>query len=282
MKTIRFLLVLPVLICLPGCSERDRITSEAERVRNELQRELQGIRIERGTAPTLEGEPVVVDYTLTLDSKPIAKPYLFDKYKYKIITGGDVEKIPTRSICNIIDQRFDERVRTLEALRQVEGEISFGGRVTISAKSTAAPLVDAVYTVKKMAAIKGTRVLVAIRGYADGQHGAWSRPLEKFPYNYETIRVMPPTDPDTENPLSYFLREEEIHIPGGEYDNSLLPDLRAEFIKRVLIIPALQKCKTFRVDVKILKGFEYPTPDQPQERKVQVFLYLFEDESELS
>jgi len=278
MSTI--LKLFPILLAMTACSRRDQVKDDADKIIAELRQNVRFLTISRG-APQLKDLSPVASYVLTLTERPSAQSYLFELKEYTLQTGGDPDKIFTHDLCEVIDRLYDADTASVE--RYVKGVELHGGLDGVVGELGAGlnlGFPEALHTIMKMKHIRNSHVLVAIKGYADGQHGPWTDTL-RADYRYDSIGVLPPTT-NSENPTSYFLRDSIIRIPSRRYSNSLLPDLRAEFIRQVLVLPYLENCeltpslRELQTDVRILKGFEYTKADHPENRKVQVFLYIFD------
>ncbi len=272
------LLLVPFFLGLAACSHEKQIKRDSARVAADLQDKLLYTQIAPG-APELEDLPALASFVLTLKSDPVAESYLFSMKEYVIQTGGDPLLVPTRNICEVIDRMYEADTATVAKYLK-EAELGLGVSLGIFELGTNVKLglAEALYSLDKISRIKNSRVLVAIKGYADGQHASWTDTLRSN-YLFDSVTVLKPAK-EGDNPFSYIPRDSVIRIRDRTYDNSHLPDLRAEFVRREFIDPYLRRCeeeKEFRTEVKILKGFEYDAPDMPQNRKVQVFVYIFED-----
>lgn len=259
-----------------GCSRRAQIQRDADATAETLRRNVRYLSITPG-APILEGESPVSSFVLTLGESSATQTYPFELKRYTLQTGSDPDRTPTQNLCAVI-----ERLRVADTAAPVNGgknpEIGAGvniGPFELSISQEIA-IAELLFGTGKLSNIPHSHAFIAIRGYADGQHGPWTDTLIAK-YRYDTIHVLPPTG-DADNPSGYLLRDSVIHIQDGTYNNSLLPDLRAEFVRQVLVLPFLQNCQEYHPEVKILKGFEFSEADRPENRKVQVFVYIFEDD----
>jgi hypothetical protein len=238
-----------------------------------LGEEMEYLEISAGTAPALADTVPVANYVLTL----VGKPYLFNLREYWINTGGDPTKVYTQSLCSKLDSLATAKVPLAEAIRELQLEVGVNVGIGSASGNLSGLLAEYWLATRKLAVIRNSTALIAVRGYADGEERPWADTLHPQ-YLYEHIAVFPPTeDADSLNPFRYRLSDSIIHIRDRRYSNSHLPDLRAEFVRRVLLLPNLQNCGNYNADVRIIKGYAYDTPHQPQERKVQVFVYLFEN-----
>jgi hypothetical protein len=208
--------------------------------------------------------------------------YLFDKYEYIIRAGGDEEKIPTTKLCSVIDAIYDRKSPILEALRELKasGKVSFPTWKIFSSEielgNLTPVLVEYLYSIRRLSEIEATHAEIMIRGYADGEKEHWDRDL-LGDYYYDTIPVYPPANPEPENPNS-FIKKEELFPVKPKYGNTHLPNLRAFFVKKLLVDPYLE-CNVKKKPVShVLQGFEFQAlKDKPFERKVQIFVLIYED-----
>jgi hypothetical protein len=219
-------------------------------------------------------------YMLTLGKQGPSAIYLFQMYEYTFETGGDEEKIPTAKLCDLVEAVYDRPEPIFESLRQikVEGKVSFPIWKGISADlqtNLTAILVQMLYAIRKFHELQHTYPEILIRGYADGKTTNWSRPILGGNYHFTSIKAFFPTDRISFNPIAYNSYEETISLESGQYTNEHLPDLRAKFVEQDLVTPYLNDCKEKRnTQVHIIKGYEFKTPDQPLERKVQIHILL--------
>ncbi len=205
--------------------------------------------------------------------------YLFKEYEYTIETGGDPSKITTSGLCDLISQIEKREDPIAKILREInlKAGISFpigsvGGNVEVEKLQTV--LVEILYAIKKLSGLESFEAQVFIRGYADGQMKDWIREQNAERYHYERFSIVPSLEPGSPNPLTYSLTEVPIDIP-VKYNNTHLPDLRAKFVKEVLVEPFLQECeKPKKIETHILKGYDF-TERNPLDRKVQIFIALF-------
>jgi hypothetical protein len=275
MKTMMIIPIVVLGVTLAGCDANARIRAAGIRVERELQRELRYTRLARNGAPILHGQPTISEYVLTLKEPPVGDPYFFELKQYVITTGGDISKIPTASICAVMDEMFEQQTPLAEALKHARVELGLkAGPLGLTIGSSAEPVIELWYALRKFAEIQDSKVVIVVRGYADGQHSSWSDTLMGPPYDYQRIAVLPPVDTLSLNPVRFFFRDSVLFLPDHKYTNTLLPDLRAEFVRRELIMPFLERCGEFDTDVRVMKGFAYSDPDRPDQRKVQVYIYL--------
>lgn len=252
--------------------DRDPIRRRVERMQGDLREELRYVDVRMVNTPRLQGRPVAATLVLTLKNDPVVEPYLFPVNEYVLETGGDPLKVHTDTLCRVMKRAFRVDRPLLEALREIEIGLQRG---PVGAQVPLDPVVELFYALERAWRVRNTRVIVAVKGYADGQVAPWSRPLLAAPYGYRTITVLPPTAPGSRNPVSYHFRNSVVSVP-ADYGNEHLPDLRAEFVRRDLILPYLEdgECDRIETSVHVLKGFEFSAPNQPLERKVQIFLFF--------
>jgi hypothetical protein len=228
-------------------------------------------------------------YLLTIIPERKGNPedavYLFDRYKYVIQTAGDESKIPTANLCEIIDVIYDRKEPILESLREVKlnGKISFPlwkvGSAELEAGNLTPIIVDLLYSIRKFVELKTTHPEIIIKGYADGQKGDWSEELLKAPHDYNTIPVYLPADPSNTVTINVYTRNEQPQPVSSPYRNKDLPDLRAFFVKKDLVDPYLQECRSEKkIESHLIKGgvFEDKT-NAPLERKVQVYILIYDN-----
>lgn len=270
-----------------GADRRPAVTPEQE-----VRRAVEDIN-NRITSVKLEPSYVVFDgvprpkfqYMLTiLPTKGETQDavYLFDKYEYTITTGADTTKVPTAQLCKLVDSVYDRKDPILEALRDLKasGKVSFpvwkfGGEVELG--NVTPILVEMLYALRRFHELQTTHPEIMVRGYADGQHRPWERPLDAD-YFYDSIPVYPALEPRSKNPAIYVKEESPVNIQGSNYRNEHLPDLRAQFVKKDLVEPYFNLCRELKPEAHILKGFEFKDlKDKPLERKVQVFILIYEN-----
>ena len=276
MKRYALLLITLVLTSsLAACFDHStQIRRDGNEIAEMLRSEMKYIQITAGNAPALADTTPAANYVLTL----VGNPYLFNLREYWIETLGDPTKIHTQALCIRLDSLARAKIPLAEVIKQIQVEFELNlGPFSTSFGANSEALVESIISAKKLSIVKNSTALIVVRGYADGEERPWSDTLRPD-YPYEKIAVFPPTEgSDRLNPFSYRMEDSIIHIRGGTYTNSHLPDLRAEFVRRVILLPTLRNCGEYNVDVRIIKGAAYTTPNQPQERKVQVFVYLFEN-----
>ncbi|HEY0020140.1 MAG TPA: hypothetical protein VGC13_27845 [Longimicrobium sp.] len=226
-------------------------------------------RISVGNAPKLSDTTYAANYVLTM----VGEPYLFRLREYWIEIGNDPEKIHTPAICSRLDSILDSRLPVAEIVKDLN--LEFGAKVGPTIGTSLETFVDLWIMSTRYSRIRNSRALIAVRGYADGERSRWTDTL-RSKYLYEHIAVLPPADPGNDVASEYRMAESTIEIQDRVYDNTTLPDLRAEFVKREIIARTLSMCGGYESDVRVIKGHTFATADQPQERKVQVFVYLFE------
>jgi hypothetical protein len=305
-RKIIWAVVSSLLVGLGGCliyaltSDRKKPAPEEEvkKTVETIQKRVSFIKIEPSHLRFKDGLPIKTQFMLTIDSKqqsPQDAVYLFPLYEYIIETGNDETKIPTAKLCELVDQVYDRQEPILEIIRQirVSGKISLpswlGITVEAQADNLTTLLVEILYSIRKFYELRMTHPEIIIRGYADGKRSDWTRPLASGRFQFNRINVFPYWDSDTNTPilepeypdgLAYLKRETPIDIPSN-YENRHLPDLRAMFVKKALVDPYLEDCKIpNKAESHIIKGYEFKKLDAPQERKVQIFILLVEQEND--
>ncbi|MDB4948535.1 MAG: hypothetical protein JWM27_1184 [Gemmatimonadetes bacterium] len=272
----RVLLLFGTFVSIYGCAtDASRIRLSVNQMLPTLHTEAPDVSIERDSAPELENTSVAASYSLV----PVGNPYFFESQEYVIEPG---ERIGPRGdeICGLLAatatsdssdawKRYNIAIGAQLGLATVSVGTDFA-----TVRQDFTTLRNMIFTAARLAQVPHSKVIIAIKGFADGQYAKWSRPLRNPPYNYERIAVLQPSVLGTLNPARYRSRESWVEIEDGRYDNSTLPDLRAEFVKHEFIEPFLSSCDSARVQVRILKGYEGHKVNRPLQRKVQIFVYL--------
>jgi hypothetical protein len=225
----------------------------------------------------LTDEPAVTSYILTLSPTFSTQEYFFDPEEYWIETGEDPLRMPTRNLCDVIDHMFQSDTPAL-AKYLSEAEVHAGINIGVLdiGLGLKVQLMEMMRALGMLSTIRNSHALIVVKGYADGQHGPWIRTLNPdFPYRQ--IRVLKPPR-HASAATTYFARDSVITIQNDQYNNEILPDMRAEFVRQELVLPFLQYCEKARPEVRILKGYEFSKPDHPENRKVQVFVYIIPDD----
>jgi hypothetical protein len=219
-------------------------------------------------------ERPLASYAITNKSQA-SGVYLFDTKDYTIETGGI--NVPARELCTLLHALMSEtsRVPLAEALRGIDLEGSVGGPILkLAARGKLELLIEYLYSIKAIGSIQNRRIQILIKGYADGKSTDWSRPLVAN-FAYDKIFVLPPVNPNSLNPTQY-RGAPQIFQVSNPYRNKDLPDLRAQFVKDDLIEPVLEQCPgASPANVKILKGYEFSRPGNPNLRRVEIQLNVF-------
>jgi hypothetical protein len=126
----------------------------------------------------------------------------------------------------------------------------------------------------------GTEPLLVVRGYADAEHGPWSRSL---PTPGRTIRVHESTEPNVEYPAKFLSRLSSVRLgrPATyqEYKNEDLPNLRGSEVAAV-ISRLFDTCAGFsdlftsKIPVEILDGHVYQDMSA-NDRKARIYALVF-------
>lgn len=228
-------------------------------------------------------------YLLTLEprsDRPEDAIYLFPVKKYIIETNnGDQTLIPTAGLCSLVDAIYDRKDPILEALK----EVKVGGKVTVPIwkigngeveLSNLTPLlVELLYSIRKFAELKSTHAEFMVKGYADGKLSDWSEPLLAKPYDYTEINLYPAAVDPNSITQNIYHRLESPKFVSATYVNNDLPNLRANFVKKELIDPYLGLCTSaVKPESHILEGRANMKPDEPFERKVQVYIMIYDNQ----
>lgn len=222
----------------------------------------------------ISGDRPLASYSITNKSRT-NPAYLFDAKEYTIETGG--LDLPARELCGLLQtlMREPSKVPLAEALKGLE----FGGSADayifkLEARSKLDLIIEYLYSIKALSSITDRRIQILIKGYADGTRADWSRPLIAH-FIYDKIVVLPPVNPYSLNPMQYS-KVQRVQQISNPYKNKDLPDLRARFIEDDLIGPVLAQCPgASPANLKILKGYEFTKPGNPNLRRVELQLNVF-------
>ncbi len=257
----------------PYSAEKLPPRPELDRVVESINKRLAATKIsEYGVM--VEGEPPAMRLTIATDHPN----YFFDSTSYVIETGGDVRKIPTAGLCQLIDRIEQERNSpALDALDKINAEAELGpDGAKLKAAGPFRAVFEVLYALRGVTKIPKRQARILIKGYADDQKTDWGKNLAATPYHFDHIPVLFPmmTEKESLNPVNFRARPAVVTVP-DPYKNEHLPDLRAAFFKQDFIEPFLRDCGGVdNIRVYILKGYEFRRHD-PRERRVDVQIDLF-------
>lgn len=247
---------------------------------NELERAVKAINSRLSKSKILEegvrveGRSPSARFTIASDHPN----YYFQPKDYTIETGGDVQKIPTSSLCNLINKVEQEKnLAVLEALDQIDIEAEIGSSGgALKSSGTLRKYFEIWYALQQFGDLPKRRAEILLKGYADGKQSEWTALQEPGRYHFPEIPVLFPIESElgSHNPVTFSGTSTVVTLP-ERYANKHLPDLRAAFFKKDFIDPFLHECWSIgSVDVYILKGYEFKDHD-PKERRVDVQINLF-------
>lgn len=218
-------------------------------------------------APRLEqGKKAHASYTVTVTTHPPDIEDLFGLHEYTFETGEDFSDMT--ALCQVIEEGSQKGTVELPKSKLVFEELyAISGLIDLRNKMEDTQG-------DKLGNKLGDKVEIFIQGYADGQATDWVRPLLDGRYAYHAIDVYPPLASGSQEPAVFLQNPVTIKIP-STYENRNLPDLRAQFIKDAILDPFLKACVNEQIPVKILKGYAFPNPDNPLQRKVDVYINFY-------
>lgn len=213
----------------------------------------------------------------------------FDLCQYTIEAKNDLTQIPTANICAVIEKirAEDTKNSVLDSLRklELEGNVSagWGGKISLGGKIGHLQefIIDALYSIRRLAELKNKKVVIYVEGFADGQQSTWHHTLLPGKYHYTTMNVFPLADPSDAFVTLEYLPEEKswsvADVNKTDYCNADLPNLRAYFVQERFLKPFLQgnEAKIGQWEIHILQGQVFSRPNQPLKRKVQIFVGLY-------
>jgi hypothetical protein len=282
MKTATIYFTCAIAVAVNGCvrSPQDQMKKVVQRIQSRTQY----VDVQPANLIFDSGPQPLMQYVLTLSGRPEESQnaaYLFDSQQYTLDDfGGTPEEVPTSEICALIDSISDYSGPLDDALGDLKAsgtvKISpLGPSLEINLEGRARTLIDFYYAVNQMLTLRSVRAEVLVRGFADGELDGWQEKLDST-YNYTSVEVMPPLDAAA--PIAF--RRTRVRIPLPEppkYSNGDLPNLRARYVKEVLLDPYLANCPSNTPATSaILQGFAYKEASRPLDRKVQVYLLFYE------
>jgi hypothetical protein len=214
-------------------------------------------------------------YEISIREGQIKDQYFFNEKKYIIIKGGEkLSGVSGNEICTIIDSidnAADDKVLDVIKRLKLGAEISAGpAKFNIDGIEGLIEMAYAAYSASQIDSVN-----IYIKGFADGYFGDdWLAPLDTVQeYRFNNIEYLPSTEKSSYNPVHYSATPGQYLIKGNLYHNKDLPNLRAQFIKKDMILPMCEACPKKIRSVQILEGFEFPKgTHDPTERKVQIFI----------
>lgn len=223
---------------------------------SELASPLRYVKVVPGAPRLGEDKEPSDSYTVTVAAHPPDIEDLFGMYKYTFEMGNDFSDMA--ALCQAVTD--GPQSATVKLARS---QVIFEGLYAISS------LIDL-----RQETSPGDTVEILVKGYADGQTADWGRPLLEGRYAYHAIDVYPPLASGSQE-LGVFLHNPvTLEIP-STYNNHTLPDLRAQFIKDAILRPFLRACVDEQIPVKILKGYAFASPDNPLQRRVDIYLNFY-------
>jgi hypothetical protein len=258
--------------------------TQLEKATERIRAKTQYVDVEPANLIFDSGPQPLIQYVLTLtgrseESRQAA--YLFDSKQYTLHDfSGTPKETPTSEICTLVDSLSDRAGTLGDALGELNAtgtvRISPGGpSIEIKLEGPARTVIDVSYALSEMLTVRSLRAEVLVRGFADGEVTAWERELDPQ-YRYTSIEVMPPVDEAA--PIAFKRTRETIRVPNAPmYSNGDLPNLRARYVKDVLIDSYLANCPgDTPASSAILKGFAYKEALRPLNRMVQIYIVFYD------
>jgi hypothetical protein len=221
---------------------------------------------------------------VAIQDKYLGKVSVFDAKQYTMPHNlGDTEKIPeAANLCAAIDAALKANDPILKAIQDTKIRVPVsvslwgvaGAGVEISPPE--AVQIEIAAVLRRVFQIKAKKIEVLIKGFADGQSGPWKAQLMAKPYDYNTVDVYMPLEPERQNWFQFIRKESTISIP-KDYTNEYLPDLRARYVKEEFVDRFLTQCDhTAETEVHILKGqADNSTRISIPDRKAQIFINIY-------
>lgn len=225
---------------------------------SELASPLRYVKVVPGAPRLGENKEPSDSYTVTVAAHPPDIEDLFGMYKYTFEMGNDFSDMA--ALCQAVTD--GPQSATVELARS---QVIFEELYAISG------LID---LRNRQETRLGDTVEILVKGYADGQTADWGRPLLEGRYAYHSIDVYPPLASGSQEPGVFLHNPVTVEIP-STYNNHTLPDLRAQFIKDAILRPFLRACVDEQIPVKILKGYAFASPDNPLQRRVDIYLNFY-------
>lgn len=221
----------------------------------------------------IDGEQPRNTYALISKSGTGLDTYLFEVERYTIDLNGDPLLVTTANICDLIELlQPDQLTSTIDDYRW---SITLGLPPDITIEGPFRAFLDLYFALTGLGELPATRVEILIKGFADGEIGHLERDILDPPFAYHHIEVFPDIVQNHQMPSRY-QRTPRILRVGNKYYNNDLPNLRAAYVKDVLILPYIDKCShVSQSDVHILEGIPSSQPNDPDRRKVEVFINLY-------
>jgi hypothetical protein len=201
----------------------------------------------------------------------------FESMEYTIETGG--ANNPAQIICNLIE-KIDQGDKSpiLEALDRINAEVGISPTgVAFKANGPLRAIVEVLFAIRAVTDVPKKKAQILIRGFADAERSKWEREQETQDYRFNRIMALYPVKEELQsyNQQNFESHRKPIAIP-DKYNNSHLPDLRAEFFRRDFVLRMLKSCDMGdRVDVYILKGYAFKKKHDVKERRVDIQVNLF-------
>jgi hypothetical protein len=277
--SVFYAMILLLTVVLIGCGPNPKPYTppepKVEEIVNEINSRLHFLLVKKSAVPIFPSRKASNSYVITVKEEHLKAVYYFKVYEYIIETGGDPALIPTSSICEMIDSVYNQEEPIFELVRKLRttGKLSFFNFFELEIENLQEVVVELLYAIRKFQELKSKKIDILVKGYADGQIANWDRNLLPPPYNYTTIQYYPTLDIGSVSPVNYNPVGKPFLVP-NKYKNNHLPNLRANFIKEEFIDKFIQACMNQNISVNILEGYEYSTPNNPLNRKVQVFIYI--------
>ena len=271
-----------IALAISGCAKAP--LGQLEKVVQRIRTQTQYVDVKPANLIFDSGPQPLVQYVLTLSGRAEGSrdaAYLFESSRYALDNfGGTPVEVPTSEICALIDSIADSSDPLENALDRIEAS----GTVTISPrgpsaevkfKGSARNVIELYYALGEMLTLRSLRAEVLVRGFADGEVASWQRELDPS-YPYSSVEVMPPVD--SAAPIMFKRKRETIPVSEAPlYSNKDLPNLRARYVKDVLLDPYLARCPgETAASSAILQGFAYDEASRPLDRKVQVYVVFYE------
>ena len=179
-------------------------------------------------------------------------------------------------ICQAADRAVNQNVSIQDAIKSIRKPSGFD-----LSKELIPEFTEFSYAAMRIKAMAGQAVLL-VRGYADGEQGAWEKPLDFRLPSVLQVHRNAGSDPMTAEINLAFQSTESPFEVGQKagvttvYTNKDLPNLRAASVAKVLtaLMTACSERDSGPIPVQILDGWVYPHHDVA-DRKVRLFLVVF-------
>jgi len=261
-----------------GYEIEKNIFEDVDKLVEDINSRLHYLQVKKIKVPTIKGSYYSSQYVITVKDQHMKSVFFFDIYEYTMVTGGDPTAIPTSEICSIIEELYDRPEPIFELVRklQVNGSLTAFKFLNLEIENIQEVVVELLYSIRKFYDLRTKQADIFVKGYADGETSSWQKQLMPYPYNYTNVDYHPTLNVGSLNPVSYSTAINSMTITSGFYKNIHLPNLRANFVSKDLILPFLNSCSNLNPKVSVIEGFEFRTPNQPLNRKAQVFIMLNE------